>query len=172
MTFDDLARIDWESIDTTAACASMLGALFGLAAGAKSPEQRRAVADALDAFADNASSDDLDALSRLDGSARRAARALRLANVSDSVAELQAATADFRGIEKDLGAASAGLKKEAATLRAEKIRTALASLNETILSLDALAMVVAAGSDKDVELAISHALDSVRTLQGLLGKPG
>ena len=172
MTFDELAHIDWEARESTADWTKLLNELMDLTRSEATREQRALLADQLDAFADHSSSDDLEAMVNLDRSARKAARALRLSDIGQSVRELQAASADFQDAVKTISAASATLKKEAGLLRADKLNAAASSLTDTILSLKALSQSTASDSDSKLTAAISQAMDSAQKLRALLEKPG
>ena len=121
--------------------------------------------------ADHSASDDLDVITRLDSVARRAARALRLADIAASVAELQVASGDFRVIVKEFSAASVALRKEATTLRAERLTAAVSSLTGTISSLKALEAAVKGDQDQDVVLAISRLVANAQSLRSQLERP-
>ena len=126
------------------------------------------MADKLDEFADNSSSDDLTTITKLDAAARKAARALRNQNIEQGLQELAAASADYRAAVKELDAATAILKNEAERLRAEKITAALSSLSDTIVSLKNLSRAVEDGNDEKLIDAINKSIASAQKLRGIL----
>lgn len=168
MNFDDLPSLDWESFSDTAQWAKLLDAMLALGSHAATAAQRAQLADSLDAFADHSSSADFDLILKLDRVARRAARALREANIDDALAVLEAATAEFRAITKEIGALTSSLKKEASVLRAERLRTAVTSLTDTVASLKAVSQSIGDGDDPKLILALSQAVASAQKLRGLI----
>lgn len=172
MTFDDLSSIDWESVSTTAQWAKLLDALLALAPQAGTAAQRDRLADALDAFADHSSSPEFGIILKLDRVARRAAQALRGANIDDALAALEAASVEFKAITKEIGAVTASLQKEAAELRAERLRAAVTSLTDTIASLKAVSQSIGDGEDPKLAAALSQAVASAQKLRGLIERTG
>lgn len=168
MTFDDLTSIDWESCSATAQWAKLLDSLLALAPLAGTTGQRGQLADALDAFADHSSSPDFEIITKLDRVARRAARALREASIDEALAALEAASGEFRAISKEVGAVTASLQKEAAVLRAERLRTAVTSLSDTIASLKAVSHSMSDSDDTKLTSALSQAVTSAQKLRGLI----
>lgn len=168
MNWDNLNSIYWDNLESTADWVKTLNDLLELANGADSPEQRRQMADKLDEFADNSSSDDLTTITKLDAAARKAARALRNQNIEQRIQELAAASGDYRTAVKELDAATASLKKEAGALRAEKVIAAVSSLSDTILSLKNLSQVVKDGDDGKLADAIKQSIESAQKLRGIL----
>lgn len=172
MTFDDLSALDWESFSTTAQWTKLLDALLALAPQAGTTVQRGQLADALDAFADHSSSADFDIIIKLDGVARRAARAMREANIDDALASLEAASGEFKAITKEVSAVTASLQKEAALLRAESLRTAVKSLTDTIAALKAVSQSMGDSDDPKLSSALSQAVASAQKLRGLIEQKG
>jgi len=168
MNWQKLSAIDWEDFETTADWVKLLNDLLGLKDSADTPAKRDQLADKLDELADHSVSDDLATITKLDASARKAARALRHTNISQSIQELAEATADYQAAVKEFTAASAGLKKEASLLRLEKFTAATSSLTETIASLKNLSQVVSAKDDKKLAAAIVQAVESAQELRALL----
>lgn len=171
MNFNDLSSIDWESFSDTAQWAKQLDALLALVPQAGTPAQRGQLADALDAFATHSSSADFEIILRLDRVARRAARALRDADIDAALAELEAASGEFRAVAKEVGAVTASLQKEAALLRAERLRTAVTSLTDTIASLTAVSQSMADIDDPKLTTALSQAVASAQKLRSLIEQP-
>lgn len=171
MTLDDLAKIEWESFEATADWTKVLNDLLGMTDAASAAQRRGELADALDNFADRSTSEDLDVITRLDQVARKAARALRKADITASIGQLQSASADFQAIVKEFSAASAMLRKEASTLRAEKFTAAVSSLTETIASLKLLSQAVVTVDQQNLAPAIAQAVASAQALRELLEKP-
>lgn len=169
MNLRDLAGIDWSAYETTTDWTRLLGDLLALVPLAASAAQRGELADRLDQFADHSSSDDLEAIKRLDRAARKAARALRLDDIAARVQDLQAASADYDDVAQAFGLASAALQKEASRLRAETAGAAVAALTQTIDSLKALQK--ASGDDARLAAAIAQAVASADQLRGLLVQP-
>lgn len=167
MTFDDLSSLDWETFSGTAQWAKLLDTLLALAPQARTTVQRKQLADALDAFSDNSSSADFELILKLDRVARRAARALREADIDDAIAALEAASGEFKAITKEIGAVTASLQKEAAVLRAERLRTAVTSLTDTIASLKAVSQSIGDSDDSKLTTALSQAVASAQKLRGL-----
>lgn len=172
MTFDDLSSIDWENVSTTAQWAKLLDALLALAPQAGSAAQRDRLADTLESFADHSSSPDFEIVLKLDRVARRAARALREANIDDALAALEAASAEFGAVTKEIGAVTASLQKEAAELRAERLRAAVTSLTDTIASLKAVSQSIGDADDPKLATALSQAVASAQKLRGLIERTG
>ena len=168
MTFDDLSSLDWESFSATAQWAKLLDALLALAPQAATAAQRDRLADALDAFADKSSSADFEIILKLDGVARRAARALRDTNIDGALSELESASGEFKAIAKEIGAVTASLQKETALLRAERLRTAVTSLTDTIASLKAVSQSMGDIDDPKLTTALSQAVASAQKLRGLI----
>jgi hypothetical protein len=171
MNFDDLPGIDWDAIDSTADWTRLLDDLLALARSAGTAEQREILADTFDAFADRSTSDDLALVTRLDGVARKSARALRKQDIAASVAALAAASSEFQTIAREFGAVSAALKQQASQLRAEKFTAAVTSLTQTIASLESLSQAVATDGDDALAAAIADALLGAQRLRALIDKP-
>lgn len=168
MNWDDLNSMDWSALNSTADWVKALNDLLELAKTANSPERRGLMADKLDEFADNSSSDDLATITKLDAAARKAARALRNQNIEQGIQELAAASADYRSAVKELDAATAVLKKESEGLRAEKLSTAVSSLSNAILSLKSLSKTIKDESDNSLTDAISQSIDNAQKLRSIL----
>jgi DNA-binding ferritin-like protein (Dps family) len=168
MKWNALQSIDWSEFETTADWVKLLNELLALVESADTAEKRELVADKLDEFADRSSSEDLATITKLDAAARKAARALRVLEMQQRVSELAAASADYHAAVKELTAASAGLKKEAALLRLEKFGAATTALTETIASLKNLSHVVSASDEKKLAGAIERAVKSAQELRSIL----
>ena len=112
MNWDDLNSMDWSDLKSTADWVTALNDLLELAKTADSPTRRDLMANKLDEFADNSSSDDLTTMTKLDATARKAAQALRNQNIKQGIQELAAASAEYRSAVKELDAATAVLKSE------------------------------------------------------------
>jgi hypothetical protein len=168
MNFDTLDGIDWDGLKSTEDWIKTLNDLRGLIDSADTPAKRDKLADKLDEFADHSTSDDLATIVKLDSSARKAARALRKANIADSVAELAAASSEFQSAVKEFNAASAALKKEASLLRAEKFTAAVSALTGTISAVKGLTQVVLDQDDPKLAAAITAAVNSAQKLRTLL----
>lgn len=171
MNFDQLDALDFSEFDSIADWTKLLNDLLGLAQAGGTADQLLALADKLDEFADKSSSEDLDAITKLDRIARRAARAIRLDDATNRIAELQGTSSDFQALAKELGAATAALRKETSTLRAEKFTTAITSLTDAISSLKHLADAVSSDDDSDLSKAITQAMSSAQKLRALLERP-
>jgi hypothetical protein len=171
MNWNALDSIDWESLETTEDWAKTLNDLRGLIDSADNKDKRAKLAAKLDEFADHSVSDDLVTITKLDTSARRAARALRSSNVSERIQELSAASKEYQAAVKEFSAATAGLKKEASLLRAEKVTEAVRALTATISSLKTLSQVVGDGNDAKVGDAISEAVNAAKKLRDILERP-
>lgn len=167
MRFNDLPGIDWDSYKTTLDWTKLLAELIALAETAKgvAASQRDTLSDALDEFANHSSSPDLDAIIKLDLIARKTARAMRIEDIETSISELQAASSEFRGVVRELGAATATLQKEASKLRAEKLVAAISSLTEAISSLKSLGQAVAQENDEKLSTAIQQTVLSAQRLR-------
>lgn len=172
MNFHDLSTLDWESVSSTEQWAKLLDTLLALAPQAGTKAQRDSLADTLDAFADHSSSADFEIIIRLDRVARRAARALRDENIDQALAELEASSGEFRAIAKEIGAVTATLQKETAVLRAERLRTAVTSLTDTIGALKAMSQSLGASEDARLTTALSQAMTSAQKLRGLIEQNG
>lgn len=172
MNLDDLSSIDWEGVSSTEQWAKLLDALLALSPQAGNTAQRNLLADTLDAFADHSSSPDFEIIVRLDRVARRAARALRDENIDQALAELEASSGEFRAIAKEIGAVTATLQKEAAVLRADRLRTAVTSLTDTIGALKAVSQSLGASDDIKLTAALSQAMTSAQKLRGLIEQNG
>ena len=168
MKIEDLASIDWDQFETTADWVKVLNELRGLIDQSDTPAKRSALAAKLDEFADHSVSEDLATITKLDTSARMAARALRDENINQRIQELAASSAEFQTAVKELSAATAGLKKEASVLRLERFRTATAALTSTISSLSDLAKVVEDGNEDKVKGAIGKVIENAQSLRKLL----
>lgn len=175
MNWKELDAIDLNVPKSTAGWANALGSLRSLASEDITTDQREALADRLDEFADKSfSMDDSDVIDRFDHSARKMAQALRLHEATQRIDALAAASADFKAAAKKFGSVSALLNKQAAELRADKVLGAIQAVDATLVSLQALAKAMAADrSPEDVKAAIDQAAKSVKSLQllqGMLGK--
>ena len=168
MKFEDLSSIDWAAFETTADWVKVLNDLRSLIDQADTSAKRSNLADKLDEFADKSVSEDLVTITKLDGSARKAARALRDENINQRIQELAASSAEFQSAVKELSAATAGLKKEASVLRLERFSTATAALTSTISSLNNLATVVDSRNEDKLAGAIGQAIKSAQSLRKIL----
>lgn len=168
MNWSTLDSIDWNSLETTADWVKILNDLRGLIDTADDNDKRIKLATKLDEFADHSVSDDLLMITKLDASARKSARALRNANITESIQELAVASAEYQTAVKEFTAATAGLKKEALLLRAEKFTTAVTALTETISSLKAVMLVTSSDNDEKLVDAINEAVKSAQKLRGIL----
>ena len=168
MTFDDLSSIDWESLSATTQWAKQLDSLLALAPLAGTTGQRGQLANALDAFAEHSSSRDFEIITRFNHVARRPARALRDTSIDEALAALEAASGEFKAISKEVGAVTSSLQKEAAVLRAERLRTAVTSLTDTISSLRAVSQSMGDSDDTKLITALSQAVASAQKLRGLI----
>lgn len=171
MRVSELDSIDWSTFETTADWIKLLNDLLGLIASAGSAESAQ-LADKLDEFADHSTSEDLATITKLDASARKAARALRDKDVTQRIQELSAASADFQSAVKSLSAATATLQKEAAVLRLEKIDAAATSLTSTISSLKSLALAIDSQDEKALMDTIMQTIKSAQSLREILEKTG
>jgi hypothetical protein len=171
MNWEGLHAIDWDALESTEDWVKMLNALLGLVESADTAGKRDRLARALDDFADHSTSDDLHTITRLDAAARKAARALRRTDIAAGVAELTAASDEFRALVKELAAAGAAMKKEAARLRAQSITSAVSSLTEAIAALKNLSQVLSAEDGDRLPAAIKEAVNSAQKLRGLLERP-
>ena len=171
MTLDDIRRIDWDGFGSTAEWTRLLDDLLGLAAAATADGRRAELADALDAYADHSTSDDLDVITRLDRVARKAARSLRSDDIAASIGELQGASTEFTAIATEFGITAAGLHEQASALRGARVAAALASLTDTITSLQSLAGTADIAGREVLDAAIADAVASAQTLRELLDKP-
>jgi hypothetical protein len=165
MNWNSLDSIDWDEFEATADWIKVLNDLRGLIETADSAEKRGKLADKLDEFADHSSSEDLGTITKLDTSARKAARALRIAEITERIQTLAAASADYQTAVKEFSAVTAGLKKEASLLRAERFTKSVTALTETISSLKNLSQVI------EGENAITEAVKSAQKLRAILEKP-
>ena len=109
MNWSTLDSIDWDSLEATADWVKILNDLRGLIDSADDKDKRSKLAAKLDEFADHSVSDDLLTITRLDASARKSARALRNANITERIQELAAASAEYQAAVKEFTAATAGL---------------------------------------------------------------
>ena len=171
MNWSTLDSIDWDSLETTADWVKTLNDLRGLIDTADDKDKRSKLATKLDEFADHSVSEDLLTITKLDASARKSARALRNANIEQSIQELAAASAEYQTAVKEFSAATAGLKKEASLLRAEKFTSAVTALSETISSLKTLSQVISGDNDAKLADAINEAVKSAQKLRGILETP-
>lgn len=169
MTFSELDSIDWDTFETTADWIKLLNDLLGLT-DIVEPAKQAQLADKLDEFADHSTSEDLATITKLDGSARKAARALRDKDVTRRIQALSAASTDFQTAVKDFSVATTTLKKEAAVLRLEKINVAATSLTSTISSLKNLALAIDSQDDKRLTDAINQTIKSAQSLREILEK--
>jgi len=175
MNWEALDRIDLNAPRSTADWAKALGALRSLASEGITPEQRDALADRLDEFADKSFSiDDSDVIEKFDLSARKMAQALRLDETTRRIDALATASADFKAAAKKFDSASALLNRQAAELRVDKVLGAIQAVDATLASLHALAKAMTADtSPEDVRSAIDQAAkiaQNLRILQGMLGQ--
>lgn len=168
MNWSTLDSIDWDSLETTADWVKILNDLRGLIDTADDKNKRNKLATKLDEFADHSTSEDLLTITKLDASARKSARALRNVNITESIQELAAASAEYQAAVKEFTAATAGLKKEASLLRAEKFTAAVTTLTETISSLNAVSQVISGDNDVELADAINEAVKSAQNLRGIL----
>lgn len=171
MKFQDLASIPWDELETTTDWTKLLNLLLSLAEAPDLVDFRGDLADALDTFIARSSSDDLRAMAKLDRVADKAGRALRLANMEASVAQLEAASMDFQNVTKELTATALALAKEAKMLRADRVKEAISSLTDSVVSLKSLSDVLDPGHDTQIADAISKAVASAQKLRALLEKP-
>jgi hypothetical protein len=172
VNFNDLTSIDWDGVSSTEQWAKLLDTLLALGPQASTDAQRSRLADTLDAFAEHSSSADFDIIVRLDRVARRAARALRDESIDQALAELEASSGEFRAIAKEIGAVTATLQKEAAVLRAERLRTAVSSLTDTIGALKAVSQSLSATDDTRLTSTLSQVMTSAQKLRGLIEQQG
>lgn len=168
MTWDDIATIVWPEGQPTAVWSATLSELLELAKSADTAEKRNVLADALDSFADNSSTEDLTTISKLDLAARKCARGLRSIDIENAVEALKAVSILYQTAVKELDAAVAGLKKEAKVLRAEKVSAAVVSLTETITALKNLGGAVKAQDSAGLKDGINSAMTSARKLRQIL----
>lgn len=175
MNWSTLGSIDWDSLKATATTTDWvktLNDLRGLIDTADDMDKRSKLATKLDEFADHSySSEDYLTIIKLDASARRSARALRNTNIDQSIQELAAASAEYQTAVKELTAATAGLKKEASLLRAEKFTAAVTALTETISSLKTVSEVISDDNNAKLTNAINEAVKSAQKLRGILETP-
>ena len=168
MNWDNLNSINWNELNSTADWVKTLNDLMELAKSADSIGKRQQMADKLDEFADESSSDDLSTITKLDAAARKAARALRNQNIEQGIQELAAASSVYRAAVKELDAATANLKKEAGALRAEKLTAAVSSLSDTILALKNLSDVAKDGNEGALSDAIRLSIKNAQKLRSML----
>jgi hypothetical protein len=172
MNWNSLDSIDWDDLETTADWMKLLNDLRGLIDSASDSAKRGKLADALDEFAElSPASNDPAAILKADASARSAARALRNWDSAERIAILAAASADYQSAVKEFASASAGLKKEAAFLRAEKVTASIGALTETISSLKNLSQVIDDKNDAKLVTAVDEAVKSAKKLRDILEKP-
>jgi len=171
MKWEDLGAIDWSVHESTADWVKLLNELLELSKSADTDQKSSNLADALDSFADNSSSDDLSIITKLDASARKAARALRLADITQRVRDLDAASADYRATVKELDAATASLKKETRLLRAEKVTAAVGALTDTVLALNQLSQTLSEQDSAKLTDAIQQAIKTAQKLRTILEAP-
>lgn len=170
MNWSTLDAIDWDGLETTADWVKTLNDLRGLIDTADDKDKRDKLATQLDEFANHSVSDDLFAIIKLDASARKTARALRNSIITESIQELAEASAEYQAAVKEFTAATAGMKKEASLLRAEKFTAAVTALTETISSLKDVSQVISDGNDAKLTDAINEAVKSAQKLRGILEK--
>ena len=168
MNWSDLNSIHWDDQESTTDWVKALNDLLELAKTANSQDQRDLMADKLDEFADNSSSDDLTTITKLDAAARKAARALRNQNIEQGIQDLAAASVEYRSVVKELDAATAVLKKESEGLRAEKLSTAVSSLSNAILSLKSLSQTIKDGSENSLTDALNQSIENAQKLRSIL----
>lgn len=171
MKWEDLGAIDWSVPESTANWVKLLNELLELSKSADTSQKSSKLADALDSFADNSSSDDLSIITKLDASARKAARALRLADITQRIKDLEAASADYRATVKELDAATASLKKEARLLRAEKVTAAVGALTDTVLALNQLSQTITEQDSAKLTDAIQQTIKTAQKLRTILEAP-
>ena len=168
MNWNTLDSIDWDDVETTADWVKILNDLRGLIDSADNPVKRDQLAAKLDEFADHSNSDDLNVIIKLDASARKSAQALRSKSISESIATLAAASAEFQAVVKEFAAATVSLKKEASLLRGEKFIASVSSLTETITALKNLSQVITSDDDHQLGAAIAQTVQSAQKLRGIL----
>lgn len=171
MNWDSLDSIDWDGVDTTEGWIKLLNDLRTLIDTADEKEKRSRLAEKLDEFADKSTSEDLMTITKLDASARKSARALRMTNITLRTQELAAASAEYKDAVKEFTAAATALKKEASLLRAEKFAAAVNALTETISSLNNLSNLVNSQDEAQLVEAINTAVKSAQKLRGILEAP-
>lgn len=171
MNWSTLDTIDWDSLESTTDWVKTLNDLLGLIDTADDKNKRSKLATKLDEFADNSKSEDLVTITKLDASARKSARALRNTNITERIQELTAASAEYQSTIKEFAAATAGLKKEASLLRAEKFTASVTALTETIASLKTLSQVISGENDTKLANAINETVKSAQKLRGILETP-
>jgi uncharacterized coiled-coil protein SlyX len=171
MKWEDVGAIDWSVPESTADWVKLLNELLELRQSADTDQKSSQLADALDSYADHSSSDDLSTITKLDASARKAARALRVADVNRRIKELEAACADYRTTIKELDAATASLKKETRLLRAEKVTAAVGALTNTVLALNQLSQTLTEQDGTKLQDAIQQVIKSAQKLRTVLEAP-
>ena len=171
MKWEDLGAIDWSVPESTADWVKLLNELLELSKSADTSQKSSNLADALDSYADNSSSDDLSTITKLDASARKAARALRLADINQRIKDLEAASADYRATVKELDAATASLKKETRLLRAEKVTAAVGALTDTVLALNQLSQTLTEEESTKLRDAIQQTVKTAQKLRTILEAP-
>ena len=171
MKWEDLGAIEWSVPESTADWVKLLNELLELSKSADTSQKSSNLADALDSYADNSSSDDLSTITKLDASARKAARALRLADINQRIKDLEAASADYRATVKELDAATASLKKETRLLRAEKVTAAVGALTDTVLALNQLSQTLTEEESTKLRDAIQQTVKTAQKLRTILEAP-
>lgn len=171
ISWDNLQNIDWPATQATAYWVKALNDLLMLATDAHTPDKCNALADVLDQFADSSNGDDLATITNLDKVARKAARGLRMADMTQRLQSIQAASSDYRAAVKLLDAATSGLQKETRLLQAEKINAAVTALTGTILTLNTLTQSMTVKDDAKLIDAINQAAQSMKNLRNILEVP-
>ncbi len=168
MKIGELKALEWGNLTSTTDWIKLLSQMLSLVQDANSSTERGEIADALDKFADTSFSHDIDVITRLDDVARRTARSLRIDILAATIQSMGARTSELQAIAKEFSASSNALKKQAATLRAEKFNTAVSSLTETITSLRDLSQAVDSAKEDQLFKAIGQAVSNAQHLRNLL----
>lgn len=170
MRFSDLNTIDWDLLKSTEDWIMCFDDLRGLISDANSIDFRDQLADAFDNFADHSTSDNISLIAKLDASARKTARALRIESISERIEALKSASDDYQAAVDLFQGVTKNMRKEAALLRAEKFTAAASSLTDTVNALKNLSKVISNKDGKQLAVAISQALASTSKLRDLLKK--
>lgn len=171
INWNNLENIDWPATQATAYWVKTLNELLMLTTDADTPEKCNALADVLDQFADSSNGEDLATITSLDKVARKTARSLRMADITQRLQALEAASSDYRAAVKLLDAATSGLQKETRLLQAEKINAAVTALTGTILTLNTLTQSMTTKDDAALMNAINQAAQSMKNLRNILEVP-
>jgi flavin-binding protein dodecin len=171
ISWNNLDNIDWPATQATAYWVKTLNELLMLTTDANTPEKCNTLADVLDQFADSSNGDDLATITNLDKVARKTARSLRMADITQRLQALEAASSDYRAAVKLLDAATSGLQKETRLLQAEKINAAVTALTGTILTLNTLTQSMTTKDDATLMNAINQAAQSMKNLRNILEVP-